>query len=174
MVAVASAAQPGAYAQDATTPHTSPEPSATPAAGNGKLTILQPSERASALVDQLRGRPLGRQNVDAAIAILVGSGIGTYEAGATIPIEPVRAPESPLRHLSDQVRNMGLEAWAGAGTLGAETDALAGLVDGLVPASHLVAGMSPPSTRQEPMLLGPSWETRTSRELPSWCFPSSC
>ena len=141
VVAVASAGQPGAFAQDVTAPHASPEPGATPAASNGTLSILEPSQRASALVDQLRGGPFGHQSVDAVVAILAGSGIGTYEApDAMVPIEPVRAPESPIRLLADQARNMALEAWAGAGTSGTDTDGLADPVDGLVPASYLVAG----------------------------------
>jgi hypothetical protein len=79
-------------------------------------------------VIRLRAPEFGEDAIDAAVELLARSGIGTYaDPSAIDPIVAVTEPASAVRLLTDQVRAMALEAWAGGGMAGE-------LIDDLVPA----------------------------------------
>jgi hypothetical protein len=92
-------------------------------------------------VDRLQAQPFGDSTVDAAINILAGSGVGTFEGpDSAEPLTAVSEPVSPLVLLRDQVRAMALEANAVGGIPGDEIDALVEIDETLAPPSYILAG----------------------------------
>jgi hypothetical protein len=96
---------------------------------------------AEANVAQLREQPFGDSTVEAAMNVLAGSGVATFDdADSDQPLKAVTDPASPLVLMRDQVRAMALEANAGGGIPGDEIDALVEIDETLAPPSYILAG----------------------------------
>ncbi len=103
------------------------EPDPAPAGGTGERAAFEPG-------------PYGDGDLEADVEALAGWGIETYaDDRSAEPMVPVDGPAAPLRLLRDQVETMGREAAAGAGTQGADLDAVLGELGPEVRLSSLLA-----------------------------------
>lgn len=116
---------------------------ATSVAGPSFPPMVTPAALTDArkLALRIRAPEFGADVVDATMELLARSGVGTYATAQTAsPMVPITEPASPLVLLSDQVRAMALEAWAGGGLQGADLDELVPAEPDMAPASWIVAG----------------------------------